>query len=109
MEARAWLQQNRNPSPLASNRFSSPALALAFVEQLYQAGAIDVLIVEPLDEPERLRREGGPYADRLLVRLPADCRQRNELYQIYADELGIDMAAPTPVPDDLAVLLLWWD
>lgn len=44
LEAREWLQQNGHDSALAHNRFGSPANALAFVEELYAAGAKRVFV-----------------------------------------------------------------
>ena len=43
-EALQWLRSNGHEAALASNRFSSTAEAIAFVEQLYAAGASRVFI-----------------------------------------------------------------
>jgi hypothetical protein len=79
-EARAWLTSNDNPSALATNRFHTTARALAFVYELYEAGALDVLIDNIA--PEVRREEDGPHADSLIVRLPDGARQRRELIEM---------------------------
>jgi hypothetical protein len=56
-EARAWLTSNDNCSALATNKFHRTARALAFLYELYEMGAKEVLID---DIQEEIRRgEGG--------------------------------------------------
>ena len=71
-EALAWLESNPNPYALAGNRFHSTEDAIAFVEMLYEAGAVEVLVTNIYDEDWRIEAEGGPYADSLIIHLPQD-------------------------------------
>lgn len=85
-EAREWLSSNKNPYALAGNRFNGTETALEFVERLYQLGAADVRIGPYIhDEPWRLEEEGGPYADSLVVTLPAQAQR--QLVDILTEEL----------------------
>lgn len=110
-EARAWLRENRNTSPFAGNRFFPKAEAEAFVENLYALGARAVYIASIYDEPERIAREGGPYADALLVVLPDDPRQRRALIAVNREEArreGFEEADAFDAADD-GTLFFWWD
>lgn len=106
--ALAWLRSNRNPSAFATNRFGETSAAVAFVEGLHAAGAVEVYVADPLAEPERLREEGGPYADTLLVALPADAKQRAALFAAFAKEATSEGFDP-PVDEGQGMELLWWD
>ena len=107
-EARQWLAANRNPSALASNRFATTAAGRAFVDSLYRLGAAKVEVTNVQEESSRLREDGGPYSDALLVTLPADKRQRAALFAVNAAEArreGFDAE-----PDRGQTLLyFWWD
>jgi hypothetical protein len=107
-EAREWLKQNKNPSALASNRFGPSSSAAQFVDMLYAAGAVRVFVDNILDEPERLKDEGGPYADTLIVDLPEDRNHRAAIFRLHDDEShkeGVD----TTQDSGQTQLLFWWD
>src|SRR4051812_5287026 len=74
--ARAWLDTNNNSFPLASNRFRTAADARAFVENLFRTGAAEVYVGNPMEDPARVKEEGGPYADILVIVLPSDPAKR---------------------------------
>jgi hypothetical protein len=104
VEARTWLRGNPNPYGFAGNRFESTEVALAFVEALYAAGAILVLV----DHPD-VTAEGLPYADTLLVRF-ADWSAGCDLVEFCEQE------GPGDVPEgDFTIhayeheIRLWWD
>jgi hypothetical protein len=103
-----WLRANRNPSALATNRFGSTENAIAFVKRLTAAGATSVYVAEPLDEPERIEAEGGPYADTLIVELPDRQSDREALLQIIGDEARAQEAEP-PQDRGQRFEVLWWD
>lgn len=99
------LISNYNRSALAVNKFQTTVRALAFVYELYEMGAQEVVIDNFSDEirPE----EGGPYADRLIVHLPDDPRQRWEL--IERCEREIEGEAEGTCDERGDSLYLWWD
>ncbi|HEU4882301.1 MAG TPA: hypothetical protein VFT45_08655 [Longimicrobium sp.] len=108
-EAREWLAANGHPAPLAANRFDEKPEAEAFVETLYEAGAVQVVVAaDCIRDDEDERAHGGPYADGLRVRLPAEPQARRAVLAIInreAEEEGFD-------PYDDAgqdVVFLWWD
>jgi hypothetical protein len=107
-EARAWLAANANPYPFAGNRFESKAAAAAFVDSLYALGADTVYVLNVEQDSARLRDEGGPYADALLVRLPGERAVRDRLFAVYAREAELEGFEPDP---DRAqqYLYFWWD
>jgi hypothetical protein len=107
-EAREWLKNNNNPSPLASNRFMDKEEALEFVERLYKAGSEKVSIVHVKDEPDRIAEEGGPYSDYLVVTLPEESKKRRALFKIHSTEAkneGFDTGPDTGEKE----LFFWWD
>ncbi len=106
--AREWLKANTNPNGFASNRFDSLAKAVKFVESLYAAGATTVLVDGICDEPERLKDEGGPYADTLLVSLPEDQTARSAIFKIHKRESKREGFDPTPDAGQTE-LTFWWD
>lgn len=74
-KAREWLQANPSATAFARNRFQTTQDAAAFVDQLYAAGAKDVVIANiTLSPPDWL-----PYADTLYVSAPDDREQRQKL------------------------------
>lgn len=104
-EALEWVMLNKNPFPFASNRFDDGAAVEALIHELYGNGAERVEI-EPdsiLSEPDRIQREGGPYADSLLIRAkPGDeMKMRNFIDR----EIGPD-AWSSIAPRTFRV---WWD
>jgi hypothetical protein len=107
-EARSWLRVNLNPYPFASNRFDNKAATVAFVDSLYQLGADTVYVLNVSQEPDRIREEGGPYADALLVRLPGERTVRDRLFAIQAREARREGLDPDPDRGQ-RYLYFWWD
>lgn len=107
-EARAWLAANPNPSPLASNRFESKGAAAAFIDSLYALGADTVYVLNVEQDSAWVQEEGGPYADALLIRLPAEQAARERLFSVNAREGRLEGFEPEP---DRAqqYLYFWWD
>ena len=110
-EARDWLQHNNHESAFAHNRFGSTAGALAFVEQLYAAGARRVFVPQDsiVADEEELEM-GGPYSDHLVIELTTP-EVPPELAALYRAEATLE--GWTPSDDWLPVihnrfLLLWW-
>jgi hypothetical protein len=107
-EALEWLQANHNESPLATNRFAKSSDAIAFVEQLYAAGATGVWI----DNISMLPNDNwAPYADTLIVDLPDDGAKRQEVLQLIEHVGRPDEDAGEPAPQFIgpASVRLWWD
>jgi hypothetical protein len=102
-EARRWLRRNRNPTPLAANHFATGELAQRFVDELYAAGATKVLVPGSSIQDED---DDGPYADSLVVCLPAASELRAAVCRRCERELDepgrIDASDANPV-------FLWWD
>jgi hypothetical protein len=107
-EALTWLESNPNPYALAGNRFYSTKDAIAFVEMLYEVGAMEVLVTSIYDEDWRIKAEGGPYADTLIIRLPHDSEKRNGLFKIVNEEAAREGFSPE-IDIGQETLLLWWD
>ena len=59
-------------------------------------------------EDWRIREEGGPYADRLIVILPSDQKKREDIFQIYTEEAKQEGLVPE-VDTGQKELLFWWD
>jgi predicted DNA-binding protein YlxM (UPF0122 family) len=111
-EAREWLKNNKNEYALAGNRFGKTEEALKFVDLLYKNGASLVVIskVGIYDEVDRIEKEGGTYADSLVVTLPADVKKRNELIEIFkkeASDQGFVFNPNEDIKNDK--VFLWWD
>lgn len=105
-EAREWIRKNGRDGPLASNRFEGKDDALAFVNALYEAGAVRV-VVDAITDDETEMADGGPYAEALVVRLPTDVRKRLRLMGIVNSEC---LKHWEPVADvGREVLYFWWD
>lgn len=107
-EALEWLRSNENPNALASNRFCSTAEAVAFVERLYDLGAVSVLVSGVRRELSRAAEEGGPYADGLVVVLPEDSETRQRLFRVAQEEARRERSDPTTDWGQQQILL-WWD
>ena len=65
-EVRQWLRDNESESALASNRFGFSSEAIRFVDELYRAGAVRVVVPEEAIEDDGVE----VYADSLVVVLP---------------------------------------
>jgi len=112
VEAKEWLAANQSESGFATNRFGPTAAARDFVDQLYGAGAIRVMI--PNDSIRADRKEieemRGPYADALFFELPeSDSEELFRLYEAEAEYEGYEgMRASESIIDE-RFLYLWWD
>lgn len=103
-EARRWLRNNESESPLASNRFGSTENAVKFVNELYRAGAVEVLVPDEAIEAD----EFEVYADSLVVVLPQDPTKRRRVLGICGREAhreGFDLGED----DGSGRIFLWWD
>lgn len=111
-EALHWLRSNGHTAALASNRFSSTSEAIAFVEQLYAAGARRVFVpADSIIDNEEERELGGPYSDSLVIEV-SSANVPDALSSLYCKEAtleGYDLRhEPAPVVDG-RYLFLWWD
>ena len=110
-EALEWLENNNNPSALASDRFGDTINAIKFVEKLYELGAVKISVDCIWDEPERIKIEGGAYAVNLLVELPNDIEKRERILEVYNKEgqaNGINEGEEFEGLDE-HILEFWWD
>jgi len=107
-EARAWLLENKNPSALAGTRFVTTAGALRFVDRLIAAGAESVFVTGVSSDPGRLKAEGGPHADALVIVLPEDEERREELFRVAQREAVREGLAPEQDKGQREIVL-WWD
>ncbi len=106
-EARKWISENNNSSPLATNKFDTKEKALEFVEKLYELGAELVLVDNIRDEDWRIQKEGGPYADSLKVTLPQDLEKRKKLFAFNNE--NVDEEEHQAEDEGQVELLMWWD
>ncbi len=111
-EALQWLRANGHEAALASNRFSCTADAIAFVEQLYAAGAHRVFVpADTIRDDEEERELGGAYSDSLVIELssPDVPQPLSRLYCAEAALEGYDLRHEQPPVIDGRYLYLWWD
>jgi hypothetical protein len=110
-EALSWLKDNRNESALASNRFGPTENAVRFVQSLYNAGALRVVVPRAniTDDEDTLKWEDGPYADAVVVELPNDADRRDKVWAICAREIRREGFDPADGADDDGKVFLWWD
>jgi hypothetical protein len=110
VEAREWLEANDSEHPFASNRFYDKQETLEFVNRLYDLGAVVVWLTSIYDEPSRILRDGGPYADTLIVELPdRDTEGRGKLYDIWHHELREEQKLDVTQYIEEGALIFWWD
>jgi hypothetical protein len=104
-EAVGWLRRTDIETGLAGNRFDSAEEGAEFIERLYAAGAVKVVITT---ESIQVESPTEHYADAIRVVLPDDPAKRLELFRILnrevADE-GFDLEVDTGQP----VFFMWWD
>ena len=105
VEARKWFRGNENPFAFASNVFGETKEAKEFVKSLYKFGVKKVEVTGILEEPFRIKDEGGPYADTLIVHVPS--RKREDFLLKFS-------VGGSYLPDELSrikpgVYRLWWD
>jgi hypothetical protein len=110
LEARRWIKNNKNDHAFAGNRFQDNAEALRFVEELYENGAVEVVVDNIFKERWRIKENGGPYADTLIVLLPRDEAQREKLIGIFQEDNDLEPKFKEEVINKLEdVVLFWWD
>ncbi|MBI2823155.1 MAG: hypothetical protein HYX69_00530 [Planctomycetia bacterium] len=104
-EALGWLRKSKNESALASNRFGETQNAVRFVQQLYSAGAANVIV--PM---AAIQNDGVEiYADSLVVTLPTDPAKRDRVWKLCAQELRREGDKVADKPGSEEHVLLWWD
>ncbi len=104
-EALGWLRHPEMETGLAGNRFDSAEEGARFVDALYAAGAVRVVIAT-----ESIQHEGpqSQYADAIRVVLPDDAAKRAALFGILNREVeqeGFDLETD----NGQAVFYMWWD
>lgn len=114
LEARYWLKNNDNKHAFAGNRFENTRAASEFAVQLYDAGAENIQVSGVLNEDMRIEKEGGPYADTFIVRLPEDKEKRQKILSIYYKEAENqyfieDMESLHTIDYGQKDLIFWWD
>lgn len=103
-EARAWLAQGDDRVGLAGNRFDSAVDAAQFVDGLYAAGAVRVVIAQESMQAER----DGFYADAIRVVLPLERAARTRLFRLL-DAEATDQGYDAEPDTGQAVYYMWWD
>jgi hypothetical protein len=101
-EARKWLSDSESDSALASNRFGPTEAALQFVNDLYRAGAVRVVVPQDAIDDDGVEI----YCDSLVVIMPTDGEKRRRVRAICDREIrreGFDPGA------DADQVYLWWD
>jgi len=79
-EARAWLRKATGDTTARSlGRFKREPDAVLFVEQLYRAGAREVIVPDIYDN-----KAGDQFADSLLARLPKNAEKRTAIRKVCA-------------------------
>lgn len=79
-DAREWLHKNGVPQATHSlGRFKKERDAAKFVQELYQAGAAKVIVPDIYGN-----KNGGQFADGLLVQLPKDAKRRKAVRMVCA-------------------------
>lgn len=108
-EVHQWLQNDDPLSALAINRFKTPEAGREFIHQLLQLGAlVYVKVTTYADSP-------APHSDALLVKLPTEPAQRQQLLKIFTQELiheGFieeDEVDETVEDNGEEQLYFWWD
>ena len=108
IEAKEWFKNNKNQYSFASNRFGENKNAEAFINNLYDLGAKNIFVTNIMEEDWRIKEEGGPYADSLIVILPNNKKQRKEIFKISSDEAIREGFAPENDTCQIQ-LFFWWD
>jgi hypothetical protein len=110
LEALSWLAKNKNPHALAGNHFQTTADAIEAVKQVYSVGATRVHIGPPFEEPERIREDGGPYADVLDIVFPKEkIKQVMSVVRTLDPDEGGELKDVLKVDDRHRRVILWWD
>ena len=92
-EARAWLNVG-GKTMRSPGRFKSKNDALKFVEELYQAGAVKVIVPDIYQN-----KKGGQFADNLLVQLPKATKARMAVRKVCEQLQSRRLGAVEPDQD----------
>jgi len=92
-EVRAWLKAE-DKTKRGLGRFKRKSLAAAFVEELYQAGAVKVIAPDIYHN-----QRGDQFADCLLVQLPNASAKRKAIRKVCAQLRKDDLRAIMPEKD----------
>jgi hypothetical protein len=109
-EALEWLRTapNGDDNAFASNRFQGTENAILFVEALYAAGAVRVIVSQ-----DNIVDEGGGdlYADALVVLLPQDAAACSRVVKICKQEADREEGSVSNDAewDSSECVFLWWD
>ena len=98
-EARDWLQ-TAGKTRRFSGRFKRECDALKFVEELYQAGAVKVIVPDIYQN-----KKGDQFADNLLVQLPKTAVARKAVRKVSQQLQSRRLGAVEP-DDDLGEVYL---
>lgn len=114
LEARFWLKNNNSKHAFAGSRFQNTKAASEFAEQLYDTGAENIQVSGILNEDMRIEKEGGPYADTFIVRLPEDKEKRQKIFSIYFKEAENpdfieNMESLNTIDYGQKDLIFWWN
>jgi len=92
-EAQAWLQAD-GKTARSLGRFKHAAKALKFVGELYQAGAVKVILPDIYQN-----KRGDQFADNMLVQLPKAAKQRKAIRTVCTQLRKGDLGAVMPDRD----------
>jgi hypothetical protein len=92
-EARAWLKAG-GKTIRSPGRFKSKSDALKFVEELYQAGAVKVIVPDIYQN-----KKGDQFADNLLVELPKAAKARMAVRKVCEQMRSRRLGAVEPDED----------
>jgi hypothetical protein len=93
VEAREWLKSS-GKTTRSLGRFKSIRSALKFVEELYQAGAVQVIAPDVYEG-----KHGSQFSDNLLVQLPKSASQRKAILTVCLQLEKKNVAAVEPSQD----------
>jgi hypothetical protein len=105
-EAHRWLVTQCGA--LARERFRGPADALRFIDRLYGAGAVSVLVSHVREEPAGTDGEAVLYADSVVVVLPEAAEARRTIFGLAAAEALREGIEPDR-DQGQSVLHIWWE
>ena len=101
-EAKAWLHRNGGQKFAHSlGRFKRGRAAAKFIEELYRAGAVKVIVTDIYDN-----KAGDQFADCLLVRLPKNAAKRKAVRRVCTQLRRRDLGAIKP-DDDIGEAYLY--
>jgi len=104
-EVNFWLKNNKNVDPFAANKFEREEFE-KFVKEMEEAKITNILVTGILDDEDRIKEEGGPYADTLYITLPTT---EMELKKAFMLIMGQSPDECSFIDETLTTLRLWWD